>query len=334
MATLVHRRLLPPRPEEAGGPGAKLGPLLAPLGPIGWTSALLALVWIVGHLWPSVANGSLDPTKPGAAPVSLLATVGGAALVALPAALELGFGFPAVRRRNPWLLAGFSLFAVAQLSQPVVAFLRDRVVANVDPGMESAFDPGTPLGLALGLLGLASTLIWIAGGVAVIRGLNDARARPPRLPVLILALAVAVSMGLLYLPYLGPGPVMALNVASLALTLVFVALRVTIAVQLAWGASSRLVPVVAWRLGAVAGALVVLGHLANIAAFGVAQAGGPDADLSLATTLLNLTSVSGAGAWCLLLAACLGGLGRGTARRAARSRLLHRYELGTEGSRA
>ena len=334
MATRVNRRLLRPRPGEANGPGAKLGPLLAPLGPIGWTSALLALVWIAGHLWPSVANGGFDPTKPGTAPVSLLATIGGAALVALPAALELGFGFPAVRRRNPWLLAGFSLFAVAQLSQPVVGFLRDRVVANLDPGMESAFDPGTPIGLALGLLGLASTLIWIAGGVAVSRGLDDALARPPRLPVLVLALAVAGSMGLLYLPYLGSGSVMALNVASLGLTLVFVVLRVAIAIQLAWGAWSGLVPVVAWRLGGVAGALVVLGHLANIAAFGVARIGGQNADGGLATTLLNLTSLSGAGAWCVLLAACLAGLGRGTVRRGARPRLLHRYELGAAGSHA
>jgi hypothetical protein len=332
MATRVHRRLLPPRPATAGGPGATLLPLLAPLSPIGWASAVLAIVWMAGHLWPSVANGSLDPNNDGAVSVNLVTTIGGAAVIAMPAALELGF--PSVRRRNPWLLAGFCLFAVAQLAQAMIGFLRAWVVANLDPGTGSALDPGTSIGFALGLLGIAGTLIWIAGSVAVFRGLDDARARPPRLPVLVLALAVAGSMGFLFLPYLGSGSGTALSAASLACTLIFVALRVAIAVQLAWGAWRGLVPVVAWRLGGVAGLLVLAGHLANIAAFAVARIGGENVDVGLATTLLNVTSLSGAGAWLVLVAACLAGLGRGTARRAARPRLLHRYELRTPTPRA
>lgn len=315
MARVVSRRQLArPRVDPRG-----LGGIVACLSPLGWLSAAAAAAWVVIGLEPLTSLGVLGQAAPTDIARSVVSTVGDAALVALPAGLELGF--PRVRRVNPWLWRGFVLLAVATVASPLVRSAQGWISETLDPGMEQAFDPSTALGLAFVLLSLAPVLLTIGALWAASDGLGDAGARPRR-PVLQVVVAAGLAITLLaYAPLLGPALDMTkaigwANLASLLLSLLETALWFAVGVRLVSGGVQGLLPRAGWMLGLLAGLLVLVLHagVPVLVAIGTDSAGLPPV-LPIINSALGV----------LLLAAALAGLGRGTRRRTIRAPLMRLF---------
>ncbi len=324
MRTLVHRRQARQAAPEALGPGSTLGPLLArltaPLTWVGWLSlggaAFMLSLWV----WGGVIGGV--PSEPGLdlnlAGLAVLGQLASLATILLPAALE--FGYPRVARRNPWLLRGTLLIALALLARPLIAFVQDWAMnALVQTGDGVQFDQSDIAFAVVQALALSASLVQALGGLAFLRGLLLAGARP-RDPVLVaFALAgVGVWVAAL-LPSFGQlwasdrALVSTTNVLGILVGLCHAAITGGVVAALLAGAFRRLQPHLGWALG-VATAIAM--GVATIAAPALVLLGPwtrPDGsqDYWLPTVLAVLNIVSSL----LLLAACLAGIGRGTKER-------------------
>jgi hypothetical protein len=310
-----RRRAARRRPEPRGLDG-----VVACLSPVGWLSAGLAVVWVIAGLQPLTNPGVLGQAGFAALAMHVFRTMGDAAMVALPAALELGY--PGVGRRNRRLRRGFVLLALAGVLRPVLGFAQTLIVNTMDPGSEQVFDPATALGLAFTLLSIASGLLLVGGLWATSDGLADAGASPRRLVVPLMAVAGAAVTVIAYLPYLGQGLDMTkvagwVNLAALALSLLQIGLWIAVGVRLVYGGVMGLPPRPAWLAGLAAGVLILVLRFGSPAALAIQQ------DLGLGPILSGIGSAMGI----LLLLAAIEGLGRGTRRRRIRPSLVCLYVL-------
>jgi len=304
LAHVVHRQRVTHRRADPRG----LDGIVACLSPVGWLSLALAVLWMVVGLQPLTSPGVLNQSELAAIAMRILSTAADAALVALPAGLELGY--PRVRRRNPWLWRGVTLMAVAQLARPVIKLLQTWIVENLDPGTEQVFNTGTALGLGFLLVSLLPGLLLIGALWALSDGLFDAGARPRRLVVPVMAVAGVVVTLLAYLPYLGEGLDLSTangwtNLLGLSLSLLQIALWIAVGVRLVFGGAMGLLPRSAWLIGLLAGVLILLLRFGSPVTLSVSQ------DLGLGPIISGIDSALGI----LLLSSVLEGLGRGTRRR-------------------
>ena len=321
---LVHRRRIRPDAPAAKGPGGTIGPLLAPLTWIGWLSILAAVAYLVIKTWPlATAGGGLRPDD--FRPTAVLATIGTTALVLLPAALELGY--PAVARRNRWLLAGVVVLAVSPLARPLGNVASDWIAGllSPDPNLFGVDQPSVdPFYVSMAvsqLVGVVLAVVRLAGWVAVYRGLAAAGARPGRrllVPSVLVVAAVSATLDGLAIAGItgstdaGQVVVVASSVAALAVNLVASAATAAVMVALLRGAAQRRVPLAAWRFGAAAALAWIIAFALEL----VLAVWRPEQDGGLFVALLTVAGLlNGFVTWALLVAACLAGLGRGTAER-------------------
>jgi hypothetical protein len=321
MPTIVHRRYARDAgPSATRGPGAGLDALTW----VGWVSAAAAFGFVVFGLRSLLDLGDFRFWDWNQVATTVLTTLRDAAFVVLPAALELGV--PGARRRTPWLMRGAVLLALEQVSRPALDAVRDQYFTLVPDAFDLGFD--TPAGLALMLVGLAVTLVGIAGAWALSDGLADAGARPRRW-VLTGAVAAGLAVSLYaYLPVYGfftegavfeiEKPLWWVNLAGLVLGFVDLALWLVVSVRLASGPVLRLRPRRAWLIGAAAG----LGVLVLRFALPVIFVWGPSSP-----DLVWLLPFVSAGPWILLAVAFAAGLGRGRERREERPRRLRLFVL-------
>lgn len=312
MATIVHRRPAAGRAAEpARGPGGtfwsmtRVGWLFAALG-AGWFAwnmrFLLDLGGPVQWSWPAVLEAILGAAR-------------GAAVVAMPAALEIGV--PGARTRTRWLYRGVVLLALEQLLRPVLSQLQQLAFESLGTeALQPSFDQ--PLSLALVLAALAINLLALAGTWSLSDGLADAGARPRRWILAgVLAVAMAVTLAA-YLPGFGfftEGAVfdfssLALwsNLLGLVVGLIEIALWVVVAVRLLAGFLGRgLRPREAWLYGGLAGLLLLAVRIVYPAIL-MARIEGEGLALAL--------NAIAAGPWIFLFIAFTAGLGRGRERRA------------------
>jgi len=282
MARVVQRRFLAPAEAKARRP---VGPAQR-LGPVGWVFAVLAVGWAVVALRPLTEFSAFDSVDKDA--LLIVQTLGDVAILALPAGLLLGF--PGARRRNPWLFRGVVLIALVSLVQPALRALQTWVLDQVDlsaGGFSPLYAATAMVSLAIGIVSLAA--VWavsvVDNGLAIFRN------------------------GIL-------------DIASFAISVAFYAAWYVVAARLVVGFTLGLVPRRAWAVGALAGALFIIGSLATTLQVWAGQFWG--ASLSFGPAL----QVASSSVWVLLLAALALGLGRGTNRRAGERRRLPRYQLG------
>ena len=322
LATIVNRRLAPaPGPAPARGPGAALSSLTL----LGWVSAIAAVGYLAISLRPILDLGGPSVWDWGEVGNRVLAALRPAAVVGMPAALELGV--PGARRRTPWLMRGLVLLALEELARPAIRVAEQYVYEQIGPeSMELAF--GSPLGLALAMVSIGATLLAVGGAWALSDGLADAGARPRRV-----FLAVVVGIGLVlslfaYLPaygYFVEGATFDLalprtwfNAVGVVLGFVEIWLWLVIGTRLVAGSAARLRPRRAWILGAIAGVTILVVRLGYPLLF-IAQ---PDIP-GLAFAAGVVASVP----WLVLFLAFAAGLGRGRERRDERPRRLRLYVL-------
>lgn len=315
VASIVDRRLAPPLPAVARGPGSALSSLTL----IGWVSAVVAIGWLVNELRPLLEPGALDARQWEGIAGRVLTALGDAAVIGMPAALELGV--PGARRRTPWLMRGLVLLALAQLARPAIAFVQD-LATLLDPSFE-LFDYETPLGLAFGVVTVATGLLSVGGAWALSDGLFDAGARPRRVLMGVVAVTGTAATVVAFVPYLGDAldlavPLGWLNLASLAISAAVIALWLVVATRLMAGFAPRLAPRRAWFLAAAAGLCLVVSRFGSAAQL---LNGG------LAPVVSEVLFVVGVTAWVLLFLAFATGLGRGRERRVGRPRRMRLYVL-------
>lgn len=331
MAKIVHRRFVTrpaaPEPASTHAPDAALDNLTF----IGWASAVFAISTLIVQLMPLTSDGALSDANRLTAIVTALRAAAASAAIGLPAALELGL--PGARHRTPWLYRGAVLLALAQLLVFGLGQLQRRVLTDADVA-----DPSSPLVLAFSIGALGAAILQVAGTWSFADGLADLGARPRRaflvgLPVL----AVAALLGG-YIPSLIeyiPAGVEQNGVASVALVVlravvgtVQVALTVALGVRLIDGATRRLRPTRAWRVGAIAGASLVASSVLFAVFVDLSWAIQVLRDASLfdlltpLTLLLRLTEMLG---WVLLVSALAAGLGRAALIDVAPRRYLTRW---------
>ncbi len=179
----------------------------------------------------------------------------------------------------------------------------------------------TPLGLAFGVLAVGSGLLLIGGLWSLSDGLWDAGSRPPRAILLVVAAIGAGGTLVAFLPFLGSNVDLSrtlgwLNLASIVLSLVTIALALVVATRLVAGLPARLVPRPAWALGAIAGVGVMVERFGTAVLLGT---GGEVEGLNL------VIGVASSAAWLILAVAFAAGLGRGAERRNGRRPLMHLY---------
>lgn len=321
MQRLVHRRGVGITAAAPAGPGSTIGPLArrvaAPLTGVGWASLAGAAAYLVIALWPYVVDGRRIGDQ-GDSLLTVALRVAGALEVALPAAIE--WGYPEVARRNRRLLLGLAVLAAAEFLAPPVRYLESTLFEAVLSGA-TGDDPTPMLMLLSQVVGLAFGVLGVAGWTALLLGLGRAGARPRAIVLVLVVAAGVVLSGLAYVvpvaragnldvPFGDPA-----YIASFAMTLVYQAVLIAVALTLLAGAWQRLVPRRAWWLGAVAAIALFAGFGADL----LQSALNPTtADGSTDLTLVIVGNLLEGGAvWLLLLFACLLGLGRGTDRRAA-----------------
>jgi hypothetical protein len=297
MATLEHRRVRSAADLRVG----RARPVAQRLSPLGWVFAALAAVWVVVQLRVLLDPGALDPIDYENDLLLALRTLGDASLIALPAALS--FGYPRVERRNLWLWWGAIVLAFTQLAQPFEGIVRDWAVQQIDP--EAGLGPTTAPGATLLLLQAVVTVVVIGGLWSLSAGLRDAGARPRR-AVLVAVAAFGAALPLLTLPLVADA-IDSYRLAGLAyvgttvLGAVGSAMALIVGARLVLGAPAGLVPRRAWIVGAIAGVLVVLAHVAAwITVPGIA-----------ATLPIVAFAVLASGPWIALAGAFALGLGRG-----------------------
>jgi len=322
---LVHRRRIGSSSGDPKGPGGTIGPLLAPLTLIGWLSIVAAIAYAAVQL-----SSPLEGVFTSSGDISWLAllhVVSSSVVILLPAALELGY--PGVRRRNKALLIGLTLLAVAEVMRPAVTWLFDwaDTMIVIDPngtsGNVAQFDSTPWLMFARQLMGVARQVIDLAAWLSVFAGLGAAGARPRGRVVIAPALAVTAVIATYDAVTLwtfssegdlSMAPFALANVLAAGVGICTTAASVAVVVALLWGANLRLRPRLAWRLGAVAGVLMVVGILSALAftLFAWRLSG---EDSTGVATLLAISQILQSAGWPLLLAASLAGLGRGTDER-------------------
>lgn len=322
MATIINRRLAPaPGPAPARGPGAAFSSLTL----VGWVSAVAAVLYLVIALRPILDLGGPTLWDWGEVGNRVLAAIRPAAVVGMPAALELGV--PGARRRTPWLMRGLVLLALEELARPAIRtaqqFLFDQAGSDA---LASSLD--SPLGLALSLVSIAATLLAVGGAWALSDGLADAGARPRRT-----ILAVVVTVGMVvsvfaYLPAYGyfiegatfdfTLPRTWFTAVGVALGFVEIWLWLVIGARLVAGSVFRLRPRRAWILGAIAGVTILVVRLGYPLLF-ITQPDVPG--------LAEIAGVVASMPWIVLFLAFATGLGRGRERREERPRRLRLYVL-------
>lgn len=319
MRTLVHRRQVV-RTVAPRGPGSTVGPLLArltaPLTWVGWLSlggvAYMLILWAWGRVIGGVPSdvGLLD-----LAGLAVLGQISSLATVLLPAALELGY--PGVARRNPWLLRGMLLLALAPLSRPLAGFVQDwasnALFQTGDGRQFIQSDIAFAFGQTLALIG---DLLQALGWLAFLRGLIVARARPRDSVLVAFALAgVAVWVAAL-LPSFGQLwasdrlIASASNGLGILVGLCHSAATAGVVAALLTGAFRRLQPHLGWAFGVATAIAMAAANIAVLVQVLLGpwtrSDGTPDYWLFTALAGLNI------GSSLLLLAACLAGIGRGT----------------------
>jgi len=314
LATIIHRRpARSVRPTPPRGPGGTFWSLTR----VGWLFAALGAAWLAWSLRFLLDLG--DPVQWSWAAVlqQALTALRGAAVVAMPAALELGV--PAARRRTPWLYRGLVLLAIEQLARPVLTQLQQLAFENLGPdSLQPSF--AQPILLVLVLLSLAVTLLAVAGTWSLSDGLADAGARPRRWVLGGVVAAGAALSAFVYVPGYGfftEGAVIDptslalwINVISIILGLIEIALWIAVAVRLVYGgATRRLRPKEAWLYGAIAGLFLLVIRVVYPVVF-LAKLEGD----ALAAVLNTVA----AGPWIFLFIAFVAGLGRGRERREER----------------
>ncbi len=323
MRTLVHRRQARQAAPATQGPGSTVGPLLArltaPLTWVGWLSlggaAFMLILWAWGRVIGGVPSevGPLDLA--GLAVLGQLASLG---TVLLPAALELGY--PGVARRNPWLLRGTLLLAIAILARPLISFVQDWAMnALVQTGDGVEFDQSDIEFAVVQALALSASLLLSLGGLAFLRGLLLAGARPGDSVLVAFAfVGVAVWVAAL-LPSFGQlwasdrALVSATNVIGILVGLCQAAATGGIVAALLAGAFRRLQPHLGWAFGVATAIAMGVATIAVPVQVLLGPSTRPDGsqDYWLPTVLAVLNIVSPL----LLLVACLAGIGRGTEAR-------------------
>lgn len=256
MARLAHRHFLTRAERRARSPRSGTDRI----SPIGWAFAALAGAWAAVRLRPLLDPGALDPMDWGDATMLVVATLGQAARIALPAALA--FGFVAAPRRNPWLWRASMLLALTTFVAPLTSWIRDRIIELLDPELERIFDPASPPGLTFVAFGAVGIGISILALVALAFGLQDAGARLSRPLVIVLAALGGAFAILAIAPFTvigstagGVTPELAWFVVSVALTSILHALWFIVVGQLIAGVRLGLVPVAAWAIAVVTGLL-------------------------------------------------------------------------------
>jgi hypothetical protein len=293
---------------------------------VGWLFALLGIGWFAWDLRFLLDLGGPVQLSWAAVLQGILAAARGAAVVAMPAALEIGV--PGARMRTRWLYRGLVLLSLEQLARPLLSLLQQLAFDSLGPeALQPSLDQ--PISLALVLAALAVNLLALAGTWSLSDGLADAGARARRW---LIAVVVAVAMALTlvaYLPGFGffaEGSVFDLsslalwaNLLGLAVGLVEIALWVVVAVRLLAGVlGRRLRPREAWLYGGLAGLLIL-----------AVRIGYPLVMLSGITNdglTLALNAIA-AGPWIFLFIAFTAGLGRGRERRAEPPRRLRLFVL-------
>ena len=314
MTHIVHRRTAVLRRTEP----SVFEAITASLSPVGAISALLAVFSLVVGLALFVMTQA-----GGATPLqwfgSVLSSLSTAAVIGLPAALEVGF--PGARRRNRWLWRGLVLLAVSQAALIGLSVFQDWMQA----GTFLAMDQGSVAALAFNAgfltLTLAVRLAGILGALLIGGGLAGAGARPPRVLIYVPAFLVAAAFLVLFGQYIGFVPTTLdwwLNVVTVVvLWLLPILVWVAVGLRLVAGLAMGLVPRSAWVVGAIAGVLLIAYWVLNA----------PTLELVQNQVLTLLVRIGGLLTWVLLNAALLLGLGRGTRGRRTRPRLVRLFVL-------
>ncbi len=297
---------------------------------VGWLFMVLGVGWFVWNMrflldlggpvqwsWPAVLQAILGAAR-------------GAAVIAMPAALEIGV--PGARKRTRWLYRGLVLLSLEQLARPVLSQLQQLAFDSLGAeSMQPSLD--RPISLALVMASLSVSLLALAGTWSLADGLADAGARPRRWILGgVLAAAMAVTLAA-YLPGFGffvEGSVfdfssLALwtNLLGLVIGLVEIALWVVVGVRLVAGAlGRRLRPREAWLYGGLAGVLLLAVRV-GFPLILMARFEGDGLTLAL--------NAIAAGPWIFLFIAFTAGLGRGRERRAEPLRRVRLFVLNPTG---
>jgi hypothetical protein len=306
---------------EPKGPGGTIGPILArftaPLTWIGWLSLPATVLFLVWQVPPGLSDSGAPD---GIQWLWLMTTLGNAALILLPAAIELGY--PNVARRNPWLRRGAVLIALQQVGYAAIGALFSWAFsAGLGVNTSVDTDPTFVLQAAYLVAAFALGVVAIAGWLAFGDGLWRAGARPAPRVLLSIVGALVVIQAIVLGIEAGPqdwASTSGLSAAVVGVRLLLgvgqVAATATVAILLLWGTRAGLAPRRAWRIGAVAAVVLAAAYAIGFVAPWVQSS-------DLAQLMLTVYVGLGA-AWPLLVVvACLAGLGRGTeTRRATRSR--------------
>ncbi len=313
MATIVHRRPAPRRaPEAPRGPGGSFDSLTW----VGYASLVAAFGFLVFGLRPLADMG--DPRTWDLSNVFglVVSSVRNAAVVALPAALE--WGVPGARRVTPWLLRGTVLIALEPLLRAGLRLVQgwwfDFQAAN-DLLTDDPLGYDTPFGVAIWLVGLAISIVGMAGAWSLSDGLADGGGRLRRRLIVVLVTVGTLAVLATYVPYLGylePGAtidvgsiVMWMSLVGLALDLVDNAIWLMVAARLIAGFVAQVRPRAAWGLGALAASGMFVIRLLGP----VLTLWSPEGGYGYAFAAVSVLS------WVLLVVAFLAGLGRGRIRR-------------------
>ena len=257
MGRIEHRRR---RGPAARGTGLRRLPV------VGVVFVALAALVAVLELWPIVTELSLGTTTwPGEIPQLLPGAARAAAMVLLPAAVA--WGSPTRYRVNGWLWKGALIVAVIQVLRYPLDAARDAILGALVEGGAELNDPVPMLvnvGVGLGLAALSILGVWALG-----EGLKDAGGRS-RVAVVV-AGVLAVSLGLLLLvPAFMAGTVtltLALvpDLLSVLLNVLYVFANALLAGRAIAGALRGVRPALAWRVGAIGGAVVFLVPVLSLA---------------------------------------------------------------------
>lgn len=319
MAHLVHRQRVTGRRPEPKGVAA----IRASVSRTGAILAVLGLGYFLLGLQPFLTTGAMEGADPRKVVLYLLSRLGSAALIALLPAMEIGF--PRVRRRNPSLWRGALLLAIQPVLRPTISLLMNQL-GNINPGLATALSDTSQLGgLALAILNLSLSLPTISGALSLSTGLGRAGANPP---MILRVIAVVAAPVLVYFTF---DAVLAqvldfsavtgyLNVIALVVMVLTVAVWLLVAVRLVMGPKDGTVPGGAWFIGFLAGTLLLMERIGQMA---IAHFDPQGANILLATL------VTGAGAInpMVLSLAFLMGMARGTRRRRIHPRPIRLFVL-------
>ncbi len=321
MRTLVHRTQVPTTAPGTLGPGSTVGPIVsrlaAPLTWVGKLSIAGAAFSLIVWAWPWAMGGV--PLESGdLTALVLLREIASIATILLPAALE--FGYPRVARRNPWLLRGTLLLALALLARPLAGVVQGWAMNALLQAGDRAQLFESEIAFALvQVLAISCVLLEALGWLAFLRGLFLAHARPRGAVMVAFALAgIAVWVAALVPSF---GQLWASDQALLSTTnaiwilvgLCRAAATAGVAAALLAGAVWRLQPHLGWALGAATAVAMAAAAIADPVQVLLGPWARPDG--SQDDWLLAAVAALDIATSLLLLGACLAGIGRGTNER-------------------